>query len=361
VHYGDGVDLDKRLRFEAGEALVFDVTQPPLNALPTPYEISTILVAPLRVGTDLIGILAFDFGGPPHSFTDEERSLAQAVGQLVALVIDRDRLLRDREEARATALAAQETTRRMHAFLGIASHELRTPVTSIKAGVQLSERALSNLLEMALPVETLHSLQRMQTLLVRADQQANRLHRLIEDVLDVIRTQAGKLSLHAELGDLGLVVGQAVEAQRVAWPGREIALDLPKAPVRLALDADRIEQVVANLLTNALKYSADDQPVAVQVSTTHEMARVAVRDHGPGLSPQMQEHLWELFHQVEGIRQQSGSGVGLGLGLHICRTVIERHGGRVGVDSAVGKGSTFWFELPLRPILSDVPDPGSHA
>jgi signal transduction histidine kinase len=75
----------------------------------------------------------------------------------------------------------------------------------------------------------------------------------------------------------------------------------------------------------------------------------------------MQEHLWELFHQVEGIRQQSGSGVGLGLGLHICRTVIERHGGRVGVDSAVGKGSTFWFELPLRPILSDVPDPGSHA
>ena len=80
-----------------------------------------------------------------------------------------------------------------------------------------------------------------------------------------------------------------------------------------------------------------------------QYARVTVRDHGPGLSLEMQAHLWEPFHQVEGIAQQSGAGAGLGLGLHICRTLIERHGGRCGVESAIGDGSTFWFELPLTP------------
>lgn len=355
--YGERTDPELHARFEAGEALVLDMTQPPHDGLPNPYGASTILVAPLRFNSQVIGILALDYGGPSHRFTEEERVLARAVGQIVAVVIERARLLREREEARATALAEQETTHRMHTFLGIAGHELRTPVTSIKAGVQLSERALHTLLEMALPAETTRLLQRAQSLLVRADQQASRLNRLIEDILDVTRTHAGNLSLRTEVADLGAVVHQAVEAQRSSWPGREITLDMPEASVRLTLDVDRIEQVVANLLTNALKYSTDDQPVAVHVNPTPQGARVAVRDHGPGLSSEMQQHLWGLFHQVDGIRQESGSGAGLGLGLYICRSIVERHGGRVGVESAVGTGSTFWFELPLEPSLLDLRDP----
>lgn len=359
--YGEGMDRKLRARFEAGEALALDMTKPPHNALPNPYGVSTVLVAPLRAGSQLVGILALDYDGAPHRFTEDEQALARAVGQLVALIIERDRLLREREEARATALAAQETTTRMHTFLGIAGHELRTPVTSIKASVQLSERALHTLLEMSLPAETTRPLQRAQTLLARADQQANRLNRLIEDMLDVTRMQEGKLSLHSELSDLGGVVRQAVEAQHSSWPSREMTLDLPAVPVRLMLDADRIEQVVANFLTNALKYSADDQPVAVQVILTPQAARVAVRDRGPGLSRAMQQQIWEPFQQVEGIRQQSGSGVGLGLGLHICRTIVEGHGGRVGVESVVGAGSTFWFELPLTPSPSDMPGTGAKT
>lgn len=78
------------------------------------------------------------------------------------------------------------------------------------------------------------------------------------------------------------------------------------------------------------------------------VARVAVSDHGPGMPLEMQRQVWEPFHQVDGIEQQSGSGLGLGLGLYICRTLIERHGGRFGVESAVGQGSTFWFELALE-------------
>jgi signal transduction histidine kinase len=113
--------------------------------------------------------------------------------------------------------------------------------------------------------------------------------------------------------------------------------------------------VVANYLTNALKYSADDQPVAVTLTMTAQVARVAVQDHGPGLPPEMQAQAWEPFYQVDGIQQQSGAGIGLGLGLHICRTLIERHDGWVGVESATGEGSTFWFELPLALAVSDDP------
>ena len=102
-----------------------------------------------------------------------------------------------------------------------------------------------------------------------------------------------------------------------------------------------------NLLTNALKYSPSDQPVTVRVRRAGETARVEIGDHGPGLSAEQQAHLFERFFRVPGIEQQSGSGVGLGLGLYICKTIVERHGGAMGVESDIGKGSIFWFSLPL--------------
>jgi len=105
--------------------------------------------------------------------------------------------------------------------------------------------------------------------------------------------------------------------------------------------------VVTNYLTNALKYSPPGASVAVTLAVERDHARVAVRDQGPGLTTQQMAHVWDRFHRVPGIRQQSGSGAGLGLGLHISHTIIEHHGGAVGVESAPMQGSTFWFTLPL--------------
>jgi signal transduction histidine kinase len=112
-------------------------------------------------------------------------------------------------------------------------------------------------------------------------------------------------------------------------------------------DADRVGQVVNNYLTNALKYSETDKPVDVRLEREEAMMRVEVADDGPGLSSAQQQQIWDHFSRVEGIEVKSGTGVGLGLGLYICRNLIERQGGQVGVESQVGQGSTFWFTLPL--------------
>ncbi len=122
-------------------------------------------------------------------------------------------------------------------------------------------------------------------------------------------------------------------------------------PVLVEADADRIGQVVANYLTNALKYAPPDQPVDIFVEARRRRARVAVRDAGRGIPKAERAQVWELFHRAPGVATQGETHSGsLGLGLYICKTIVEAHGGRVGVQSAVGKGSTFWFTLPLAGV-----------
>jgi signal transduction histidine kinase len=144
------------------------------------------------------------------------------------------------------------------------------------------------------------------------------------------------------------VVHEAVAVQQDAEPERSIRLQLPPdRSVPVYADAGRIEQVVTNYLTNALKYSPADCQIEVGLEVEPEQARVWVRDHGPGLPESEQEHIWERFHRAQGVEVQSGAGVGLGLGLFISRMIVERHHGQVGVQSTPGQGATFWFTIPL--------------
>ncbi|HEU5227668.1 MAG TPA: PAS domain-containing sensor histidine kinase [Ktedonobacteraceae bacterium] len=342
----------------ANEVLVIDMTRPPFRDQPNPYNITTMLAAPMCIGDRLIGILTLDFGDATHhQYKDEDIALASAVSQLSALVLERQRLLSERAASQSRELALREANARMEEFLGIASHELRTPLTTIKANVQLAMRRLRSLQQQteALSGDVGGKVEAAQTMLERAERQISVLNRLVSDMVDISRIQANRLQLHLrqEPCDLVTLVQEVIQEQRKTSPERTIELSATTdTVVPVTADPDRIAQVLTNYLSNALKYSMANKAVTVWLEIMEQQVRVLVRDEGPGLSHEEQEQIWECFYQAPGVKVLSGSGVGLGLGLHISRTIIERHHGQVGVQSKHGEGSTFWFMLPLAPLDS---------
>lgn len=348
-------------RLQNKEVVIIDMSQPPFSDVPNTYNISVMLVAPMCIQDRLTGFLTLDYGTTAHTYTPNEVSLASAVGKLLALVVERQHLLTERVEAQGREIALREANSRMEEFLGIASHELRTPLTTIKANVQLAKRRLRSLMsDENFSPSLVEKLLPPQDMLTRAERQATVLNRLVGDLIDISRIQTGKLQVHLrqEPTNLTELLTETVEEQCKAYPNRVITLSFVpeniQSPIFVSADPDRIAQVVTNYISNALKYSSSDKPVEVSLELLEKpqelgatMVRVAVRDMGPGLPPEEQQHIWECFYQSENVKVVSGSGVGLGLGLYISQTIIERHNGHVGVDSTPGKGSTFWFTLPV--------------
>lgn len=349
-HFGEGADPDLIARFVVGEALVVDMRESPYNAQPNPYGSTTSLAAPMRIGDTLVGILSLDYGGPPHAFTGEEMSLAAAVAKLAALAIERERLLREREEARADSVALRRANQRMDEFLHVVNHELSTPLTSIKSNIQLAQRRLVGYTTDAATVDPdvrLSQFTTLQTLLERTESQVNRLSRLLSDLVDASRVETGKLDLRMEPCDIVPLINECVEVYRQLHAKRRIELQQSAAHAWVEADSDRINQVITNYLSNAVKYSPPDKPIYVSLETIDHQVRIAVRDEGPGLPPQEQKRIWQRFHQAAGVVAQGSGGVGLGLGLYISKQIIVQHGGEIGVTSEAGRGCTFWFQLPL--------------
>jgi len=338
-------------RFHLGDPIPVDRREPPFSHWPNPYAWRSMLLVPMLLGRQLVGILTVDFGAELYVFTTGELALAAGAARLTALVLERERLQRAQAEERAKALALTEANRRMDEFLGIATHELKTPVTSSSLCIELARDSLTRVIAelTAAHDAAVHKLEPIHSLMVRADVGIERLTRLMEDLLDVSRIRAGKLEFRLARCDLAAIVRDAVIEQRQIAPNRTIAMRVShEQAVPVWADAERIGQVVTNFLTNALKYSPEDCPVAVGMRVQGGWVRVSVRDAGPGIAADEHERIWQRFQRLEGIAAQSGSGGGLGLGLYIARTAIERHHGQIGVRSAPGKGSTFWFALPVE-------------
>ncbi len=351
VRLSGGADPTLLKRLLAGEVLQLDLTQSPYQDLPNPYGVRQMLMAPLLLGNQLVGLLSLDYGGLDHTYTKEEIDLTAAVAQLVTLVIERERLLQQRTEAEARTLALQEANRRMTAFLSIAGHEIRTPLTTIKGNIQLAKRSLTRLLRQgAAPAQQVQQvLTDVRDFLDRADRQINVQSRLVRDLLDVSRIETDQLELRPQRCDLVAIARQTIEDQRSLTPTRSIQLVITTPPnVFVQADPDRVGQVISNYLSNALKYSPPSSPIEVCLQPEEPgNVRLSVRDEGPGLTASEQQQIWERFHRVPDIEVRSGSGIGLGLGLYICHTIITRQGGQVGVISEKGAGSTFWFTLPV--------------
>ncbi len=334
---------------KAGEVLILEGMALPFYTAVLPYYVRTVLVAPICIEKRLVGVLCVDDGSRGHTYTSHEMALMRTIAGLAALILAQAQLQREHAEARANELALREAHRRMEEFLSIICHELKTPLTIMRGSLQLAERKVKRLVssEALLPDE-MRRFAPILALLERARNQVSIQDRLVNDLLDASHIQAQTLQLLMTPCNLVNIVQETVEDQRQIAPARVIHLETPAGKdVPVYGDADRLVQVVTNYLTNALKYSSADRPVEVRLHTDEHIARVSVHDEGPGLPSAEHERIWERFYRVPGIEVHSGSGVGLGVGLHVCRTIIERHGGQVGVDSHPGEGSTFWFTLPL--------------
>jgi signal transduction histidine kinase len=255
---------------------------------------------------------------------DELAALEAAFGRLAEEVDQTQRQLR-------AAVATREQ------FLSIASHELRTPLTALRATVEVLARQLD-------------ANGREASALARMRRQLERLSRLVSDLLDVSRLDSGRFALELTPTDGLEVVREVVERLRLSQPAQaaRLRVELPEEPVHGVWDAQRVEQVVSNLLENAFRYSPEDRPVRLCVQPAEGHVRITVEDQGIGVPPESQGTLFSPFYRAPNASLMYAGG--LGLGLSICREIVERHGGRIWVESeGAGKGSHFHAELPTAP------------
>ena len=225
----------------------------------------------------------------------------------------------------------QEAVKKKDEFISIASHELKTPLTTIKAYVQLLDRDISGDNPTKLYVD-------------RALVQIRKLDNLIVDLLDLSKIESGKLKFNKKLFEFESTLSNAIEMIRQTYPEYRI-VRMGTADIQLYGDETRIEQVIINYLTNAVKYSPDNKEIHVEATVRPDgRLFVLVRDFGIGIKKDHQSNIFSKFYRVE---ETANRFQGLGIGLYICAEIIRRHEGEYGVESEPGQGSAFYFSVPV--------------
>lgn len=240
------------------------------------------------------------------------------------------------KEKRVTQTLA-ENIRARDEFISVASHELKTPLTSLKLQAQITARGIQS------KNPQVYSVERVDEFVTFVSRQIDRLTQLVEAMLDVSRISAGKLTLEFKKIDLVHLVKEIVALLSIqsGESGSKITVETPDQ-LWIHADSHRIEQVIENLVSNAIKYG-NKKPIQVQVSQDQENAIVIVQDNGMGIEPDCFERIFERFERATSSKNISG----LGLGLYICRQILDAHGGSVSVESEIGKGSKFTVRLKM--------------
>ena len=237
---------------------------------------------------------------------------------------------------------AQEAVKIRDTFMSVASHELKTPITTIKLQFQLLNRLMQK--------NESVSREELSKPIVRVDNVVNRLNDLIDDLLDVSRISAGRLTYHPEHVLLGPFVSDVIQGlEEEAVKNGSMIYFRQESEVHGEWDKHRLEQVIVNLITNAIKYGKSN-PIFVTIRQTHQHAVIEVKDHGMGIS---EDNLSKIFERFERVGNHNGI-TGLGLGLWIVKKILEGFNGEITVDSKLGEGSTFRISLPLTMTLSEV-------
>lgn len=285
------------------------------------------MVVPIKVRERVLGAIAFFSSSEARGFSASDQLFAEEIGRRAGMAIENALLF---EQAKVAVQSRDE-------FLSIASHELKTPITSLKLQLQLTKR------NMDLDPGGLPNPERLHKFMTVSLAQVDRLTRLVEDLLDVARIQAGKISFEFEETLISELVREVVERYSDPLKSVQCAVTLEIEPgLRARLDQGRIEQVMANLISNVIKY-APGAPVEIRVKKDGPFARVEIEDRGPGICKERLPRVFERFERAVSGRNISG----LGLGLFITRRIVQSHGGSISVESEVGKGAKFSFVLPL--------------
>ena len=260
-----------------------------------------------------------------------------AVTGVVITLTDITLLREARDELHRRATQLQEADRRKDEFLAVLAHELRNPLSPIRASLEIM-----HLRELDDP-----HLRRSRDIIGRQVQQ---LTRLVDDLLEVSRIRSGRIQLRRELVDLAHVVGRAIETLRPVLDARRhhVTIRLPDQPVRVHADPLRLAQIVGNLLDNAAKYTTEGGEISVKVAQEGDSAVIRVRDNGIGVPVEMLDSIFELFTQVQ--RSLDRTHGGLGIGLALVKRLVDMHDGTVTAQSdGPGRGSEFLVQLPLAP------------
>ena len=289
---------------------------------------ASMINIPLSLEDEPLGLLDVAYS-KRQAISSEDLAFLQALGHEAALAIRNARLY-ERERQQVARLRSLDELQR--SFVSAVSHELRTPLTCIKTSVEL--------LDIEETDPTGDRAEMMRTI----RHHVARLEALVTDLLESTMLEAGQITLSRQPTDLASLVQRAVEALRPLsnHKGQTVKIHQPETLSPVHVDRRRIEQVLTNILSNAIRYTPKQGCISVHLSDSEDHLQVCITDNGPGIPDEDQAHVFEKFYVV-----RNSHGISrLGLGLYIAQEIVELHGGRIWLESQLGKGSTFYFQLP---------------
>lgn len=302
----------------------------------TPVAHRAILYAPMRIGEHRVGVMRLGVRLAGRPLSPDEHGFLETFATAAAAAIDRRRLL----DAATQAEVLRRSDALKTALLNTVSHDLRTPLTTLKTGI-------TALLQADVPWDA----QARREILSAANGEVDRLTRLIGNLLDLSRIEAGALTPDRQWYEIGELIADSVHRAAAALGDHRIAMDIGDGDLPVYLDYVQVQQVLANLLDNAAKYSPAGSEIRVTGRAEAHAYVIRVHDAGPGIPAVEAERIFSKFYRIRGHR------TGTGLGLAICKGLVEAHGGRVAVENPGCPGAVFLLSLPLERSRRLAPSP----
>lgn len=307
-------------------------------------ELRSLVAVPLVAGDKISGVLSV-YSDQPHDFNADSIALVEAIGAAASTTIYNAALYEEAQQGREAAEREGQRLRELEQmkdeFLSTAAHELRTPLTTIKMSVGLLQEQLELATSNGGSIDS-----RLFNLMALVDESSQRMHSLVNDLLDLTRLEQGRATWTVEEIDLREVVTASIQATAPLFESKNqhVSLHLPEVYCPVRGDRERLEQIIINLLSNAHKYSPPGSQVGVRAIRSSDKCTVSVRDNGPGIPEAERELVFERFYRSTLHRKDRTPSTGLGL--PIARKIAEMHGGRLWVEDAQGGGSIFILETP---------------